>query len=71
MDLKGITWDYNNPSEDDLWRARRLAEFFPFVAAELSREEKDLIIRHLDQINLPDERKEIIRMVCSAEQNTD
>jgi hypothetical protein len=71
MDLKGITWDYNNPSEDDLWRARRLAEFFPFVAAELSREEKDLIIRHLDQINVPDERKEIIRMVCSAEQNTD
>jgi hypothetical protein len=71
MDLKEITWDYNNPPEDDLWRARRLAEFFPFVAADLAREEKELIVRHLDQINLPDERKEIIRMVCSAEQNTD
>jgi hypothetical protein len=27
MDLKRVTWDYENPLEDELWRARRLAEF--------------------------------------------
>lgn len=71
MNLKRITWDYESPPEDELWRARRLAEFFPFVAADLAREDKELIVRHLDQMSLPDERKQIIRMVCGAEQNTD
>jgi hypothetical protein len=60
MDLKRITWDYDEPLEDELWRARRLAEFFPFVA-------DDLTLRHLDRIKLPDERKTIIRIVCTAE----
>jgi hypothetical protein len=67
MDLKRITWDYENPLEDELWRARRMAEFFPFVAGDLTREDKNLILRYLDQIKLPDERKAIIRIVCSAE----
>jgi len=71
MDLKRITWDYGDPPEDELWRARRLAEFFPFVVDDLAQADRELIIRYLDQINLPDERKEIIRIVCGAEQNTD
>ena len=71
MDLKRITWDYADPPEDEVWRARRLAEFFPFVVDDLAQQDKELIIRYLDQINLPDERKEIIRIVCGAEQNTD
>jgi hypothetical protein len=71
MDIKQITWDYGDPPEDELWRARRLAEFFPFVADDLAREDKELIVRYLDQINLPDERKQIIRIVCGAEKNLD
>jgi hypothetical protein len=67
MDLQRITWDYDEPLEDELWRARRLAEFFPFVADDLTREDKDLILRYLDRIKLPDERKTIIRIVCTAE----
>lgn len=67
MDLKQITWDYGEPLEDELWRARRLAEFFPFVVEGLTGEEKDLLLRYLDQIKLPDERKTIIRIACSAE----
>ena len=71
MDLKRITWDYGEPLEDELWRARRLAEFFPFVAEDLTGEDKNLILRYLDQIKLPDERKTIIRIVCSAEKDSD
>jgi hypothetical protein len=48
MDLKRITWDYENPLEDELWRARRMAEFFPFVAGDITREDKNLILRYLD-----------------------
>jgi len=70
MDLKRITWDYGEPLEDELWRARRLAEFFPFVVEDLTREDKNLILRYLDQIKLPDERKAIIRIVCSAEKDS-
>lgn len=71
MDLKRITWDYADPPKDEVWRARRLAEFFPFVVDDLAQQDKELIIRYLDQMNLPDERKEIIRIVCGAEQNID
>lgn len=71
MDLKRITWDYENPLEDELWPARRMAEFFPFVAGDITREDKNLILRYLDQIKLPDERKAIIRIVCGAEKDTD
>jgi hypothetical protein len=63
VDLKEITWDYGDPPEDEVWRARRLAEFFPFVADNLTQEDKELIIRYLDQIKLPEERKEIIGMI--------
>lgn len=66
MELKQITWDYGEPLEDNLWRARRLAEFFPFVAEDLTEEDKNLILRYLDQIKLPAERKTIIRIACSA-----
>jgi hypothetical protein len=67
MDLKQITWDYREPLEDELWRARRLAEFFPFVVEGLTSKEKDLLLMYLDQIKIPDERKTIIRIACSAE----
>ena len=70
MDLKRITWDYGEPLEDELWRARRLAEFFPFVVEDLTGEDKNLILRYLDQIKLPDERKAIIKIVCSAEKDS-
>lgn len=71
MDMKDLTWDYPHPLKDDLWRARRLAEFFPFVLKELGEEEKELLLRHLHEINLPDERKEFIRMVCGGKQGID
>ena len=69
MDLKDLTWDYAEPLKDDAWRARRLAEFFPFVAEGLTREDKDLLLREIDEIPLPDERKEYIRMVCNGEED--
>jgi len=69
LDLKRLTWDYQNPLKDDAWRARRLAEYFPFVVEGLCREDKDLLLREIERINLPDERKEIIRMVCGGERN--
>lgn len=69
MDLKETTWDYPEPLKDDEWRARRLGEFFPFVADSLTTEDKALLLREIDKINLPEERKEIIRMVCSGEEN--
>ena len=56
MDLRQITWDYVEPLEDEAWRARRLAEFFPFVVEDLTREDKNLILRYIDQIKLPEER---------------
>jgi hypothetical protein len=71
LDLKDLVWDYPHLLKDDLWRARRMAEFFPFVLEELTREDKEVILRHLDKINLPDERKEFIRMVCGEKQYTD
>ena len=71
MDLKRLTWDYPEPLKDDLWRARRIAEFFPFVLENLSIEDKEALLKHLDNLYVPDERKELIRMVCSGEQDTD
>jgi len=68
-DLKHVTWDYGKAPEDGLWRARRLAEYFPFLAEGLSREDKELLLREIDGMNLPDERKELIRMVCAGEEN--
>ena len=70
MDLKQITWDYGEPLEDEAWRARRLAEFFPFVVEDLTRENKDLILKYIDQIKLPEERKAILRIVCGAEKDS-
>jgi len=71
VDLKRLIWDYPNIPEDEMWRARRIAEFFPFVLEELTQEDLDVLLRHLDKINLPEERKEFIRMVCGGKQNTD
>jgi len=62
MDLRQITWDYAEPLQDEAWRARRLAEFFPFVADEFTRADKNVILRYLDQIKLPDERKAITNL---------
>lgn len=70
LDLNRLTWDYPHPLKDDMWRARRLAEYFPFVIAGLTREDKEILLKNLDKINLPDERKEFIRMVCGGEQDT-
>jgi hypothetical protein len=61
-----MVWDYLHPLKDELWRARRIAEFFPFVVEEITKEDKEILLRHLDNINVPDERKEFIRMVCSG-----
>ena len=38
LNPKRIHWDYPNPLKDDLWRARRMAEFFPFVLEKLTVE---------------------------------
>ena len=71
MDLNRLTWDYAHPLKDDMWRARRLAEYFPFVVAGLTPEDRDVLLRNLDRLNLPDERKGFIRMVCGGKQDTD
>ncbi|MFQ6003646.1 MAG: hypothetical protein ACE5KJ_07865 [Candidatus Zixiibacteriota bacterium] len=71
MRLKDMVWDYLNPLKDDLWRARRMAEFLPFVFEDLSKEDKHLLLKHLDNINVPNERKEFIRMICGGKQDTD
>lgn len=70
MNLNRLTWDYPHPLKDELWRARRMAEYFPFVLEELTHEDKEVLLRHLDKIDLPDERKEFIRMVCCGKQDT-
>ena len=69
MKLKNLLWDYTRPLKDDMWRARRLAEFFPFVLEDLTPQDKVLLLSKLDQINLPEERKEFIRMVCHEQQD--
>ena len=71
MDIKQLIWDYPKPPRDDMWRARRLAELFPFVLEGLTRQDKNLLLKELDKINLPEERKEFIRMVCDEKQDTD
>ena len=71
MELKDLVWDYPRPLKDNLWKARRLAEFFPFVVEKLTKYDKKILLRHLDEISLPDERKEFIRMVCGGKQNID
>jgi len=48
-----------------------MAEFFPFILKDLTKENKELLLEHLDKINVPDERKEFIRMVCGGKQDTD
>ena len=67
MNLKRLIWDYPHPLKDDTWRAQRLAEYFPFILDEFTREEMDLLLKELDKLNLPEERKEFIRMVCGEE----
>ena len=69
MKLKHLTWDYKQPLEDEMWQARRLAEFFPFVLEDLTAQDKALLLRRLDELNLPAERKEFIRMVCHEQQD--
>ena len=71
LTLKRLVWDYPHPLKDDLWRARRIAEFFPFIIEDLTHEDKEFLLEHLDKINVPDERKEFIRMVCGGEQDSD
>ncbi|MBE9569700.1 MAG: hypothetical protein IMF11_03680 [Proteobacteria bacterium] len=71
MDLKRLVWDYPHPLKDDLWRARKIAELFPFVLEKLTEEDKQILLQHLDNINVPDERKEFIRMVCGGKQDTE
>jgi len=70
LDLNRLTWDYPHPLKDDMWKERRMAEFFPFVLTALTQEDKEVLLRNLDKIKLPDERKEFIRMVCGGEQDT-
>lgn len=70
MNPKSMLWDYPDHLKDDLWRARRMAEFFPFVLEELTEEDRKTLLRRLDEINVPDERKEFISMVCSEKQDT-
>ena len=67
MNLKCLVWDYPHPLKDDAWRARRLAEFFPFILDELTRRDMDLLLKEVDRLNLPEERKAFIRMVCRGE----
>lgn len=43
MDLKDLTWDYPEPLKDDEWRARRIGEFFPFVADSLTSKDGDTL----------------------------
>lgn len=69
MKLEHLTWDYNQPLEDELWRARRMAELFPFILEELTPRDKMLLLSKLDELRLPAERKEFIRMVCHEKQN--
>ena len=71
LTLKRLVWDYPHPLKDDLWRARRMAEFFPFVLEKLTEEDRAILLRQLDEINVPDERKEFIRMVCGGKQDTE
>ena len=71
MKFSKINWDYPHPLKDETWRARRIAEFFPFVLDELTGEDREVLLEHLDNINVPYERKEFIRMVCGGEQDTD
>jgi len=66
MTLKDIVWDYPRPLDDKLWRARRMAEYLPFVLDKLTRKDKEILLEHLDKIDLPEERKEFIRLVCSG-----
>jgi len=47
-----------------------MAEYLPFVLDKLTRKEKQILLEHLDKINLPEERKEFIRLVCSGKQGT-
>ena len=71
MDLRDLTWDYPELPGDDLWRATRIAEFFPFVLEEISQEDKVLLLRHMEEIHVPEERKEFIRMVCGGKQGSE
>jgi hypothetical protein len=66
MELKHLTWDYKQPLEDELWRASRLAEFFPFVLEDLTPQDKVLLLRKIDELNLPAERVEYLnrQAVC-------
>jgi hypothetical protein len=65
MNKSAIIWDYRHPLKDEDWLAKRLAEFFPFIADNLTKKDKKILLRNLDKIDLPDERKEFIRMVCN------
>lgn len=71
MKFKDTIWDYPEPLKDEMWRARRIAEFFPFVLKDLSAEEKEVVLKHLGNLNVPDERKELIGMVFGGEHDTD
>ena len=44
---------------------------FPFVLEELTEEDRKTLLRRLNEIDVPDERKEFIRMVCGEKQDTD
>lgn len=59
-----LIWDYRQLLGDEDWRARRLAEFFPFIIDSLSDEDKALLLSRLDELHVPEERKELIKMVC-------
>ncbi|MEW6664632.1 MAG: hypothetical protein AB1512_05355 [Thermodesulfobacteriota bacterium] len=68
MELRHLTWDYSQPPEDDLWRATRIAEYFPFVLETLPDDDRQLVLEYLDDIRVPEERKDFIRMVCGGKQ---
>jgi hypothetical protein len=65
--IKRLLWDYPHLLQDEKWRARRIAEYFPFVADELTDEDWEILIKHLDDIQLPKERRELIKLMYAGE----
>ena len=57
---KEIVWDYEVPPQDELWRVRRLADFFPHFGRE--RASVRGLMRHLPDLRVPPEVAELIRL---------
>ncbi len=57
---KEIVWDYQEPPQDELWRLRRLADFFP----QFGRDRASVrgLMRRLPELRVPPEVAELIRL---------